>query len=161
MRSVTTISPVSGNPATSPAGRTIRPLMADDASKDQKTAFQNAVAGLLFGQMIKSLRSGVGKPAYLHGGQGEDLFQAQLDQVVAEQLARHHGAPLVEELYARFVIDHPEGDQQGASQLSALSRAVKSASAVQSAQDASWSRPTTTVSGNTTGTGVIPALNRK
>ena len=34
-------------------------------------AFQDAVGGLFFGQMIKALRSGVGKPAYLHGGQAE------------------------------------------------------------------------------------------
>jgi Rod binding domain-containing protein len=132
--------------------------MAAEESQDQRGAFQSAVAGLLFGQMIKSLRSGVGKPAYLHGGQAEDLFQAQMDQVVAEQLARHHGGPFVDELYRRFLIDHPD---RASSELATLSHAAKSVSAVQSAQAASWARPTTTVSGNTTGTPVIPALYRK
>ena len=128
---------------------------------DQKTAFQDAVAGLFYGQMIKSLRSGVGKPAYLHGGQGEDLFQAQMDQLIAERMARQNGDSLVQKLYERFLADHPETNQQPPSQLLSLSQAVKSAPIVEPAQDAFCARPTTSVSGITTGTGVIPALIRK
>src|SRR5690349_18088356 len=70
--------------------------------------FQEAVGGILFGEMLKSLRKGVGKPAYLHGGQGEDMFQAQMDQLVAENLAKSHGGALVKNLYPRFLVDHPE-----------------------------------------------------
>ena len=133
---------------------------ADDHS-EMRAAFQETVAGLLFGQMIKALRSGVGKPAYLHGGPAEDMFQAQMDQEVAESLAKSHGGMFIDNLYARFLIDHPERRPARPAELSPLTQAANSASAVESVQAATWSRSLTSGSGITSGTGVIPALNRK
>lgn len=127
----------------------------------QKQAFQEAVGGLFYAQMIKALRQGVGKPAYIHGGQAEEMFQEQMDQQVASNFARTHSAGFVEELYQRFLIDHPEGPAKQSSELSSLVQAAKSASAMESAQQAAWARPSTSGAGNTTRTGVIPALNRK
>jgi hypothetical protein len=128
--------------------------------------------------MMKALRKGVGKPAYLHGGQAEDMFQAQMDQQVAENLAKSHGGAFVKDLYQRFLIDHPENQPKQSAELSSLAQTAKSAPAAEgvffslaitaksapaaeSAQAASWARPLTSVSRNTTGTGVIPAMNRK
>jgi Rod binding domain-containing protein len=36
--------------------------------------------------MIKSMRSTVGKPAYFHGGRGEEVFRSQLDQTLAQHM---------------------------------------------------------------------------
>ncbi len=69
---------------------------------DLKPTFQKAVAGMLFGQMLKAMRSTVGKPAYLHGGQAEELFQGQLDQTLVAQLAEDNGGDYVGDLYDQF-----------------------------------------------------------
>lgn len=138
-----------------------RPLVRREEPKNLETSFQHAVGGLLFGQLIKSLRQGVGKPAYIHGGQAEEMFQAQMDQKIAEDLATQHGGALVKDLYQRFLIDHPVSAPQSSQPVASLAQTVKSASTEESAQDATWARPTTSGSRNTTGTGVISTLYRK
>ena len=50
-------------------------------------AFDSFVGQLFFGQMLKAMRKTVGKPAYFHGGQTEEIFQQQLDQVLGEKLS--------------------------------------------------------------------------
>ena len=57
----------------------------DDATEVRDT-FRKFVGEAFFGQMLKSLRSTQGKPAYFHGGQGEEVFQSQLDQVMSEKM---------------------------------------------------------------------------
>ena len=52
--------------------------------------------------MLKALRQTQGQPAYFHGGQAEQIFQSQLDQQVAEDLARDHGAAFAEPLFSSF-----------------------------------------------------------
>ena len=68
-----------------------------------KEAFQDFVAGTFYKQMLKSLRASHGKPAYFHGGQAEEMFQSQLDQQVAEDLAHRNGAAFSEPLLAPFL----------------------------------------------------------
>jgi Rod binding domain-containing protein len=48
--------------------------------------FTQFVGETFYGQMIKSLRSTVGKAAYFDGGQAEKAFRGQLDQQLAEHL---------------------------------------------------------------------------
>jgi Rod binding domain-containing protein len=69
---------------------------------DLKPTFQKAFAWMMFGQMLKAMRSTVGKPAYLHGGKAEEMFQSQLDQTLVEQLAENNGGEFVGELYEQF-----------------------------------------------------------
>jgi Rod binding domain-containing protein len=69
---------------------------------DLQGTFQKAVAGLFFGELLKSLRSTVGEPAYIHGGQAEKLFEGQLDQILSENLATTQGGAFVGELYDQF-----------------------------------------------------------
>jgi hypothetical protein len=52
-----------------------------------KKAFTDFVGQTFYGQMLKSLRSTVDKPAYFHGGQGEEMFQEQMDQILCEKFA--------------------------------------------------------------------------
>jgi hypothetical protein len=59
--------------------------------KDQaelRQAFDSFVGETFFGQMIKAMRKSVGKPAYFHGGRAEEVFQAELDQTLAKDMAR-------------------------------------------------------------------------
>jgi peptidoglycan hydrolase FlgJ len=56
-----------------------------DAEKVQET-FRTFVGEAFFGQLIKSMRSTQGKPAYFHGGQAEEVFRGQLDQTLAQEM---------------------------------------------------------------------------
>lgn len=86
-----TLSAASSTTSASPApGRSV------------EAAFNDFVAGTFYKQMIKSLRSGLGKPAYFHGGQAEEIFQSQMDQKVAEDLAAKHGAAFSGPLFDAF-----------------------------------------------------------
>jgi Rod binding domain-containing protein len=67
-----------------------------------KEVFQDFVAGTFYKQMFKALRSAQKQPAYFHGGQAEKVFQAQMDQEVAESLAKDHGAAFADPLFAAF-----------------------------------------------------------
>jgi hypothetical protein len=51
-----------------------------------REAFDTFVGEVFFGQMLSSMRKTVGKPAYFHGGRGEEVFQGQLDQMIASKL---------------------------------------------------------------------------
>ncbi len=67
-----------------------------------RQAFQEFVSGTFFRQMIKSLRSAQGEPAYFHGGQAERIFQGQFDEQIADDLASKHGEALAEPLFKAF-----------------------------------------------------------
>lgn len=82
------VRPVGGNGAQSLPG-------TDEIRKQ----FQNAIAGTFYRQMMKSLRSTTGKPAYLHGGQAEEIFRGQLDEIMADQLAAGSGQVFSDRLF--------------------------------------------------------------
>lgn len=67
-----------------------------------RKTFSKSVGEVFYTQMLKSMRQTVGKTAYLHGGKAEDMFQQQLDQVLAEKMADRDGDRLTRELYERF-----------------------------------------------------------
>ncbi len=74
-----------------------------NAELTEREAFQSAVAGTFFKMMLKSLHKMHDKPAYFHGGQAEEAFQNQMNELLAEDFARTHGAPLVDSLYKASV----------------------------------------------------------
>ena len=65
--------------------------------------FQDFVAGTFYKQMFKALRRMHKKPAYLHGGQAEQMFQGQLDQQLAEDLAHNNGSAFSDPLFSVFM----------------------------------------------------------
>ncbi len=74
----------------------------DEQAIQTKQAFQDFVAGTFFKMMLKSLRSTQGEVAYIGGGQAEQTFRGQLDQQIAEELAREHGEAFSAPLYPNF-----------------------------------------------------------
>lgn len=72
----------------------IRPLHPGVATKQQlvekaeevRDVFRQFVGEAFFSQLLKSMRSTQGKPAYFHGGHAEEVFQSQLDQVLSEKM---------------------------------------------------------------------------
>jgi len=73
--------------------------------QELEKTFRTAVAGMFYGQLMKALRSTAGETAYLHGGQAEKMFEAQLDQQLVEDLAAGHNGSLVQELYQQFRVN--------------------------------------------------------
>ena len=67
-----------------------------------RETFQDFVAGTFYRQMFKSMRRMHDKPAYFHGGSAEEIFQSQMDQQVAEDLARENGAAFADPLFQAF-----------------------------------------------------------
>jgi hypothetical protein len=53
-----------------------------------RDAFDQFVGETFYGQMLHAMRQTVGKPAYFHGGRAEEVFQGQLDQMLAEQISK-------------------------------------------------------------------------
>ena len=63
-----------------------------ESDEQARSAFRSFVGETLFGQLLKARRKTVGKPAYFHGGRAEEVFSQQLDQILAEKMARSDGA---------------------------------------------------------------------
>jgi flagellar protein FlgJ len=78
------------------------PSPNDGENEELREAFQSFVGQTLFGQMLRAMRKTVGKPAYFHGGRAEEIFQGQLDQVLAEKIADRSGAKLSDPMMELF-----------------------------------------------------------
>lgn len=72
------------------------------SSSKMDSVFQQFVGETFYQLMLKSLHKMHDKPAYLHGGQAEALFQGQLDQEIASRLAQTDMGALSRDLYAQF-----------------------------------------------------------
>ncbi len=99
-------SAVSGASATGLDLETLNLRVAGDRSQGPKStsreAFQDFVAGTFFQQMLKSMRSTEQELPYIGGGQAEKVFRQQLDQQIAGDLAKSHGAAFADSLYEVF-----------------------------------------------------------
>jgi Rod binding domain-containing protein len=64
-------------------------------------AYTDFVGKTFFGQMMKAMRSTVDKPAYFHGGQGEEVFNSQLDQQLADAMSDASAPQISQPMFAR------------------------------------------------------------
>lgn len=69
-----------------------------------KDVFTQFVGQTFFSQLIKSARSGMQESAYFHGGQGEKVFQAQLDQVFAEEMTEATGEQVADPMFELMML---------------------------------------------------------
>ena len=69
-----------------------------------REAFDQFVGQTFYGHLLASMRKTVGKPAYFHGGRAEEIFQQQLDQVLAEQLTSASAEELTGPMYDLFML---------------------------------------------------------
>jgi hypothetical protein len=82
------------------------PLPSAPAAEDRKLreTFESVVGQTLFGQMLHSMRKTVGKPAYFHGGRTEEVFQQQLDRVLAEKISQASADRFTGPMYELFAL---------------------------------------------------------
>jgi Rod binding domain-containing protein len=64
--------------------------------------FQDFVGGTFYKEMLKSLRAAQRPSKYLNGGQAEKIFQGQMDQQIAEDLAHQYARHLADPLFENF-----------------------------------------------------------
>jgi len=70
------------------------------SDEELRAVFQEFVGKTFYGQLLKSMRKSVGKPAYFHGGRGEEIFRSQLDQIVVERMSEASAAgPISEAMF--------------------------------------------------------------
>lgn len=74
-------------------------------------AFDQFVGDTFIRQMLKSLRSTTGKPAYFHGGQAEEMFQSQLDELLITDMVKATKDSFSADLFKQQFPGHdtPEG----------------------------------------------------
>jgi peptidoglycan hydrolase FlgJ len=72
-----------------------------------KQAFTDFVGQTFFGELLKQMRATVGKPAYMHGGFGEDVFQSQLDQVLVERISDSTASTFSDPMYQLLLARRP------------------------------------------------------
>ena len=78
------------------------PSSAAPENPELRKAFDSFVGETFYGQMLKSMRKTVEKPAYFHGGRAEEIFTQQLDQVLAKKLSESSADKLSGPMYALF-----------------------------------------------------------
>lgn len=75
--------------------------------EELKEAFGDFVGNTFYGQLIASMRKTVDKPAYFHGGRGEEVFQGQLDQMLAEKLSDATQEQFAGPMFELFMLGRP------------------------------------------------------
>lgn len=71
--------------------------------RDPREVFDTFFGETFYGQMLKSLRSTAHKPAYFHGGRAEEIFQGQLDQMLAQELTRSDASQMTDAMFQAFM----------------------------------------------------------
>lgn len=64
-----------------------------------KQAFTDFVGQTFFGELMKQMRSTLDKPAFFHGGMGEDIFQSQLDNIIVERISETSTSSISDPMY--------------------------------------------------------------
>ncbi len=72
-----------------------------DGARELKQAYVDFVGKTFFGQMLKAMRSTVGKPAYFHGGQAEETFRTMLDQELADHMTTASASQVADPMFER------------------------------------------------------------
>jgi len=103
---VTAVGRSRGFPAALPAAQSAA-MPSSSASPEERRlreTFDSVIGQTLFGQMLRSMRKTLRKPAYFHGGRAEEVFQQQLDQVLAEKISEASAPRFTEPMYELFTL---------------------------------------------------------
>jgi len=70
--------------------------------KELREAVEQLVSNALIMPLLKQMRADPFQTDLFHGGQGEQVFGAQLDQHIADRMTKKAGLPIVDVIYNRF-----------------------------------------------------------
>jgi len=100
--------------STTPSPTTTVP--ADAQHSELRQRFDQFVGESMFGQMLKSMRDTLSKPAYFHGGRAEEVFQSQLDQLLVGEISKASASQISDPMFELFTANL--GNRRDASELS-------------------------------------------
>lgn len=90
-------------PSARPSAFNLQPPQAEPPEDlSTREAFDGFVAGTLFREMLKSMRTSMGETPYFGNGQANKIFRERLDGELADQLAATGGKTLTQDLYEAF-----------------------------------------------------------
>ena len=99
-------SPVAAETAMLSRPDPVVPQALDRSAKTEdgplREAFDAFIGQTFYGQMLKAMRTSLGKPAYFHGGRGEEIFQGQLDQILTEEMSEAGAEQLTGPMFELF-----------------------------------------------------------
>lgn len=103
--------------AVGPAARNVD--VREAAERKVRETLNQAYGTVFYGTLLKQLRASSLKGEYMHGGRGEDVFQAQLDQVLVERISDARGFDLGEARIRELVDQQMRVDRskQGSQQI--------------------------------------------
>jgi len=81
---------------------TVTNARVDAQLEKLRTTAGQVVGSVFYGTLLKELRQSSLKGDLGHGGRGEEVFQAQLDQIYAEQVGKSSRFDLVDSIYKSF-----------------------------------------------------------
>jgi len=90
-----------------PSSPVLAPRAGGHDTPELKEAFTDFVGQSFFGELVKQMRATLDKPAYFHGGLGEDIFQSQLDQILVERISDASAASFSEPMYELLLARRP------------------------------------------------------
>lgn len=90
MSAISTIQASAGRSSTDPRLNQLRQVAGQ------------VVGSVFYGKLLQTMRDSTLKGEYGHGGRGEEIFQAQMDQILAEEAGQARGFDLAEAIYRRF-----------------------------------------------------------
>ena len=83
-----------------------KPPATLDGKQEQelRRVFNQFVGETFYGQLLSAMRKTVGRPAYFHGGRAEEVFQAQLDQVLGQRMAEASADSFTKPMFDLFCL---------------------------------------------------------
>ena len=80
------------------SGNSLQAAPADE----MQTLFRDFVGKTLFGELMSSMHKTHDKAAYFHGGQAEEIFQQQLDQVMVDEITESSASQIADPMFDLF-----------------------------------------------------------
>ena len=80
---------------------------APNQEQELRRVFNQFVGETFYGQLLSAMRKTVGRPAYFHGGRAEEVFQAQLDQVLGQRMAEASADSFAKPMFDLFCLSRP------------------------------------------------------
>ena len=87
--------------------RTPTPPTGKEKPDELRKAFDQFVGESFYGMMMKTMREGAGKSEYFHGGRAEEVFQGQLDQMLAEKMSAANASSFSDPMFELFQLSRP------------------------------------------------------
>jgi peptidoglycan hydrolase FlgJ len=85
------------------AGRQLQTGGAKQSS-EVREKFDTFVGETFYGQLMKEMRKTVDKAAYFDGGRAEEIFRGQLDQKIAQGMAKANASTFTGPMFELFAL---------------------------------------------------------